>query len=154
MHTTLVGRIGASSRTSASGQVRPVKVGSPNGCSAISAQMSPPSGSPPAVVGDCRAANETPSAWVIRARRTGADPIPSAVSRLARGGRGLLVDPLPGLAPGQLGVERLHRRPVAQRGDPDALVDPEPGEASPLRPGGSGHGDVDDGAEVLRRAGV
>src|SRR6185312_8922944 len=139
MHTTLVGRIGASSRTSASGQVRPVKVGSPNGCSAISAQMSPPSGSPPAVVGDCRAANETPSAWVIRARRTGADPIPTAVS---------------GLAPGQLGVERLHRRPAAQRGDPDALVDPEPGEASPLRPGGPGHGDVDDGAEVLRRAGV
>src|SRR5918998_2654096 len=109
MHTTLVGRIGASSRTSASGQVRPVKVGSPKGFSAISAQTSPASGSPPAVVGDCRAANETPSAWAIRARRTAADPIPRPRSRRARGHRLLLVDPLPALVRrgAEVGVELL-----------------------------------------------
>ena len=39
MQTTLLARIGASSRTSASGQLRPVNVGLPNGCSAISFAM-------------------------------------------------------------------------------------------------------------------
>src|SRR6201996_8528179 len=62
MQTTLLARIGASRRTSASGQERPVKVGVPNGCSAISR----------AVISSCSPSmetNATPSGLAIRPRR-------------------------------------------------------------------------------------
>src|ERR1700761_9353775 len=65
MQTTLLANIGASSRTSASGQERPVKVGVPKGCSAISRAVIPPgsSGSPSMVT------NATQSGLAIRPRR-------------------------------------------------------------------------------------
>src|ERR1700743_3496838 len=62
MHTTLLARIGASNRTSASGQDRPVKVGVPNGCSAISRTVM--SSDSPSME-----TNATPSGLAIRPRR-------------------------------------------------------------------------------------
>src|SRR5215212_4657942 len=62
MQTTLVAKIGASSRTSASGHCRPVKLGVPKGCSAISRAISSP---------DCPSmlTKATPSGLAIRPRR-------------------------------------------------------------------------------------
>src|ERR1700728_1520385 len=62
MQTTLLARIGASNRTSSKGHARPVKVGVPNGCSAISRAVIS-SGSPSKVT------NATPSGLAIRPRR-------------------------------------------------------------------------------------
>src|ERR1700744_1237288 len=65
MQTTLLASIGASSRTSATGQDRPVKFGVPNGCSAISRAVIVP-GSPdsPSML-----TKATPSGLAIRPRR-------------------------------------------------------------------------------------
>src|ERR1700743_1558946 len=65
MQTTLLASIGASSRTSATGQARPVEFGVPNGCSAISRAVIVP-GSPdsPSML-----TKATPSGLAIRPRR-------------------------------------------------------------------------------------
>src|SRR5690242_21916959 len=65
MQTTLLARIGASRRTSASGHCRPVKLGDPNGCSAISLATASAGSS----VGPSMLTKATPSGLAIRPRR-------------------------------------------------------------------------------------
>src|SRR4051812_29078464 len=62
MHTTLLARIGANRQTSASGQLRPEKVGVPKGCSAISRADSRP-------VSPSMLTKATPSGLAIRPKR-------------------------------------------------------------------------------------
>src|ERR1700728_4816307 len=98
MQTTLLARIGASNRTSSKGHARPVKVGVPNGCSAISRAVIS-SGSPSKVT------NATPSGLAIRPRRIRLSLVavasaakPGAAGRHPKGRRAVASAAKPGAA--------------------------------------------------------